>query len=176
MEKPTMTMPEDRVPPINTSSRWPDGANLVLAIWLFISPWVLQFGSDMATAQPGATAGTAAAGAAAWNAWVLGVLIFLSALSAITIPRRSWQDWATLILGAWVFVAPWVLGFATVAYGAAAWDHWITGALVFLFSLLGFTTMRGPGLRFRRTGEQAPTGMAPRTGTTQDPTVTRLEE
>jgi hypothetical protein len=45
-----------------------------------------------------------------------------------------WQEWVNLALGVWIFIAPWVLGFATGGYVAAAWDHWIIGALVFIFS------------------------------------------
>ena len=44
------------------SYRWQDWAILFLAVWLFISPWVLQFG----------TGPIVAVSHAAWNAWVLG--------------------------------------------------------------------------------------------------------
>jgi len=112
------------------ANRWQDWANLILAIWLFISPWVLQFGAVQAT-----NAGNGppvAVSHAAWNAWVLGVIVFLVALSAIgNIDVR--QEWWNMVLGAWIFVAPWVLGF--VGLSRASWDHWIVGALVFLFAI-----------------------------------------
>jgi hypothetical protein len=119
---------------------WQDWANVVLAIWLFISPWILQFGRNVAQSTTAPAAGTAAAtvtpvasgGMAAWNAWILGIIIFLVAVSAMGRFALS-QEWANLLLGIWVFVAPWVLGF--VALSAAAWDHWIVGVLVFLVSL-----------------------------------------
>lgn len=58
-------------PPYN---RWQDWANLILAIWLFISPWVLQFGAAVQVAPAGAVNGPGVAVShAAWNAWVLGV-------------------------------------------------------------------------------------------------------
>ena len=103
------------------SRRWQDWANLILAIWLFISPWVLQFG----VGSPGGAA-------AAWNAWVLGVIVFLVALSAIG-SMELWQEWINLILGAWIFAAPWALGFTRLP--AASGDHWGVGALIFLISL-----------------------------------------
>ena len=28
---------------------------------------------------------------------------------------NRWQDWLNLILGAWLFISPWVLGFANTA-------------------------------------------------------------
>ncbi len=118
------------------SRRWQDWANLILAIWLFISPWVLQFG--------GATLGGAAA---AWNAWVLGVIVFLVALSAIG-SMELWQEWINLILGAWIFAAPWALGFTFLP--PASWDHWFVGALIFLISLSSL-----------RSGRDVPTGAVP---------------
>jgi hypothetical protein len=122
--------------------RWWDPANLVLAIWLFISPWVLQFGANtpvVAPAQGGPSA--VEAGVAAWNAWVLAVIVFLVALSAMGRLARG-QETINLLLGIWIFIAPWVLGFAAGADGAAAWDHWIVGALVFLVSAAALSTVR----------------------------------
>jgi hypothetical protein len=121
--------------------RWQDAANVVLAIWLFISPWVLQFGSGTSTAQP--AAGSAAVNVvsnAAWNAWVLAVIVFLFALSAMGRRFVRGQEWVNLILGAWIFAAPWALGFA-LSLPAAAWDHWIVGALIFLVSASGLSAV-----------------------------------
>lgn len=130
------------------SNRAQDWANLILAIWLFISPWVLQFGAG-GNGQPVGTAGTAA-----WNAWVMGVLVFLVALSAIS-RLELWQEWLNLIFGAWVFVSPWALGYTPLP--AASWDEWIVGALVFLIALWSLGTMR--------TSTAVPTG----TSTTRPP-------
>jgi SPW repeat len=113
---------------------WQDWANAILAVWLFISPWILQFGSG-ATSAAGDAASTGAAGAvhsAAWNAWVLGVIVFLVAISAIS-RMDFWQEYVNIVLSIWTFIAPWVLGFAMLS--AAAWDHWIVGVLVFLLSI-----------------------------------------
>jgi hypothetical protein len=119
---------------------WQHWVNAVAAVWLFISPWVLQFGSAApagGTAAQGGAAAAAAApvaasvGSAAWNAWILGVIIFLVALS--NLGRMDFrQGWVNLVLGIWVFIAPWVLGFAGIPN--AAWDHWIVGIVVFVFS------------------------------------------
>jgi hypothetical protein len=115
-----------------------DWINVILAIWLFISPWVLGFGTTVNTAAPNAAAASPmdVAYTAAWNAWVLGVIVFLVAVSAAM--RRgfwqgSWQEWSNVILGIWIFIAPWVLGFANLQL--AAWDHWVVGFLIFIVSL-----------------------------------------
>lgn len=109
-------------PAYDRTTRWPDGANLILAAWLFISPWVLQF------AYTGAPGGSVAA----WDAWVLGVVVFVVALSAMGQRFVRGQEWLNLALGVWIFIAPWVLAFA--GNSPAAWDHWIVGVLVFLVS------------------------------------------
>jgi hypothetical protein len=135
-------------PGVQRTNRWQDWCNLVLAIWLFISPWVLVFsgGAPAPTAgTPGAGPGIAGpaattGGDAAWNAWVLGVIVFLVALSAIG-RMEFWQEWINLLLGAWIFVAPWALGFAG-RLPNASWDHWIVGALIFLISLSNLSSVR----------------------------------
>ena len=113
-------------------SRHQDWALLILAIWLFISPWVLSFGHA-------AGGSSVAASRAAWNAWVLGVILFLVSLSAVG-RMDARQEWIALILGIWIFIAPWVLGF--VRLGSAAWDHWIVGVLVFLAALWNISAPR----------------------------------
>jgi hypothetical protein len=123
-------------------NRWQDWDNLILGIWLFISPWVLRFAATAPAATPGAGAaasGGNALGYASWNAWVLGVIVFLVALSALS-RMVFWQSWITLVLGVWIFIAPWVLGFA--GYPRAAWDHWIVGALIFLVSVANLWSAR----------------------------------
>jgi hypothetical protein len=103
--------------------KWQDGANLLLAIWLFISPWALQF-------YPGAAS---ASFAAAWNAWVVGIVIAVFAIAAL-VKAQPWEEWINLIAGAWLFVSPWVLGFH-LGYTMAFWNALIVGALVFVLSI-----------------------------------------
>lgn len=127
------------------SNRWQDWATLILAIWLFISPWVLQFGSGVSTTPVGGAQGgggpIAVVSNAAWNAWVLGVIVFLVSLSAIS-RMEFWQEQINVLLGAWVFAAPWALGFAGGPYTAASWDHWIVGALIFILSIWNLSAAR----------------------------------
>ncbi|MGB3539051.1 MAG: SPW repeat protein [Mesorhizobium sp.] len=74
-----------------------DWVNLVLAVVLFISPWVLGF-------VPAATA--------AWNAWAVAIVIGVLAIAAIT-AFAVWEEWINLLLGLWLIVSPWVLHFST---------------------------------------------------------------
>jgi hypothetical protein len=125
--------------PVRTNN-WQDWANLVLAVWLFISPWVLQFGSAAQNvAADGATmAGNSGVATASWNAWVLAVIVFFVALSAIG-RMEFWQEGVNLVLAIWIFIAPHL--------SAASWDHWVVGVLIFLVSL----SMLAMGQRFTAT-------------------------
>ncbi|HZT18961.1 MAG TPA: SPW repeat protein [Dongiaceae bacterium] len=92
--------------------RLQDWINAVLGILLFISPWVLRY-----NAEP----------AASWTAWISGALIVALAAAALR-AFAEWEEWLNLLLGLWVFLAPWLLGFTAV--GAALWAHVALGLLV----------------------------------------------
>ena len=109
--------------------RFYDAVNLVLAILLFVSPWVLSF---------------TGASAAAWNAWIVGVLIALAAIAGIA-GADEWPEWVTGVLGVWTFVATWILGFASARNAFAT--HIILGVLITAFSAWGVWTAHHPGSR-----------------------------
>lgn len=48
-----------------------------------------------------------------------------------------WQGWVNLILGLWLIISPWVLGFSTVA--GAMWNSLIVGIVVAILSYWGQT-------------------------------------
>jgi len=113
--------------------KWQDAANLLLAVWLFISPWVLGF-------APALTSGSVATSSAvvAWNAWILAVVIGVFAIAAL-IKARPWEEWINLIAGAWLFISPWVLGYY-LTNPVALWNSLIIGALVFVLSIWDLNT------------------------------------
>lgn len=78
------------------TNRWQDSINLLLGAWLFASPWLMNY----ADALPNA----------AWNAWALGAAIVLLAAVAMYMPK-AWEEGLNILLGAWVAISPWVLGF-----------------------------------------------------------------
>ena len=106
---------------------------LLLGVWLFVSPWVLGFAAAVhawGAGMPDSPAATG--GGAAWDAWILGGLVIIAALSRVA-RLALWQDHAILVMGGWIFAAPWVLGF-NPWWPLASWDHWMTGLLLFLIS------------------------------------------
>ena len=89
-----------------------DWVNLVLAVLLFISPWVFGFSLEPYPA---------------WNAWISAIVIFVVAIGALS-AFREWEEWLNLIAGIWVVVAPWVVAFSAITN--AVWAHVVLGLLV----------------------------------------------
>ena len=76
---------------------WEDMVGAVLGLWLFVSPWVLDYGEMTATQ----------------NAVVVGFLLIATEFVTLSM-FRVWEEWINVILGAWLVVSPWVLGAALV--------------------------------------------------------------
>ena len=75
---------------------WQDAANAVIGVGLVVSPWAAGYSAE--------TAPTA-------NAVIVGALLVASALGAMLAPR-AWEEWTEALLGLWLVVSPWLLGFA----------------------------------------------------------------
>jgi hypothetical protein len=112
----------------NQKSGWQDWANVVLAILLFISPWMFQFAVAPATADAGGAVGNSAA---AWNAWVSALVVAGLAVAAL-LRFFEWEEWLNGLVGLWIMVSPWVLGFSATA--AAMWSAVVLGALIAIAS------------------------------------------
>jgi VIT1/CCC1 family predicted Fe2+/Mn2+ transporter len=94
--------------------RLQDWLSVVIGVLLFIAPFVL-----------GATANQPAA----WTAYVGGVLLAIAGLWSIvrSSPANHFGEWAEIVIGVLVFLAPWALGFTGLT--AMAWSAWIAGIL-----------------------------------------------
>ena len=71
----------------------PDVINLILAIWLFLSPWIVGFVNVVP---------------AAWVAWLSGIAIAIISVVALS-AFGEWEEWINLLLGVWVLISPWVV-------------------------------------------------------------------
>lgn len=80
------------------TNRWQDWINLMLGAWLFASPWLMNYADVLPNA--------------AGNAWALGAAIVLLAAVAMYMPM-AWEEGVNILLGAWVAISPWVLGFTS---------------------------------------------------------------
>ncbi len=86
--------------------------NVILGIWLIISPWLLGYVSTQAY----------------WNGVILGVAIGIIALIRLLGPRGAvWLSWINVILGIWLIISPFVL---RVESAAAHWNSVIVGIIV----------------------------------------------
>ena len=136
----------DRIGGGAEAKRWQDWINLVLAVWLFISPWLLGFAVGSS-----ATAGASPVANAAWDAWIFGVVTAVVTLWAMS-QFAPWQEWINLLIGIWLCVAPWALGFS--AARVAAWDHWFVGLLIALASLSALSVLRRPVVDYSHAGDK----------------------
>jgi hypothetical protein len=112
----------------NDTNKWQDWVNLVLAIWLFVSPWVLGFYPE----------GAVASVPAAWTAWILAVVIGVFSIAALA-QARPWEEWINLIAAVLLFISPLVLGYYA-ATAVAMWNALIIGALVFILAIWDLNT------------------------------------
>jgi len=99
------------------SEQWQDAVNVILGIWLFISPWVL---------------GYSGAEVQAWNSWVVAVIVFALSVASLAQFRR-WEEWINVLLGVWLIISPWVLHFS--ADTKATSNAVIVGIIVGLLAL-----------------------------------------
>lgn len=124
--------------------KWQDWSMLVVASLLFLSPWIF---------------GTATQTSSSWNAWIVSIgFIPFTLRTTFFLPpggyankcaheagRIAWWQMILdtcklshiakeeLVVGAWMLIAPWILGFTAI--GAAAWTAWIVGILIVVLAL-----------------------------------------
>lgn len=80
-----------------------------------------------------ATMWTAPAGASVAVMIVLGVLLIIAGLWDLAVPRLVSMEWIEAVLGALLFISPWVAMYATSA--GAAWSSWICGGVAIIVGL-----------------------------------------
>lgn len=107
---------------------WQDLVNILLGVWIVISPWVLGF-QDVTAAMA--------------NAAVVGLALIATALGAIFKPR-AWEEWTEGALGVWLIASPWLLGFST--HSEALMAMLLTGAAVMALALWALLTDKDYGI------------------------------
>ncbi len=93
------------------SRHWQDVVNLVLGLWLIVSPWLFGYAAETA---------------AAWNGWVPGIIVAVAAAAALA-AFHEWEEWVNGLLGIWLIISPWITGYSAVT--AAVWNHVIVGII-----------------------------------------------
>jgi hypothetical protein len=94
------------------------GLDVLAGIWLLISPFVLVFQHN--------------AGAITNNV-VLGIVIGVLALYRFFAPARdAWVSWVNVLLGIWVLISPFVVGFNNMS--TATTNNVIMGIIVIILA------------------------------------------
>jgi len=91
---------------------WQDWVNLLLGIGILFSPWAVGHGVN---------------GAVRSSYAIVGIAVTIFAIVALA-AFRPWEEWVNLVLGAWLLVSPWLLGFSAVT--ALRWNAVLIGALI----------------------------------------------
>lgn len=89
---------------------------LVLAIFLFVSPWLFVFANGSLRFDTLASA-------------TLVAVISLAALVAF----QEWEEWINFVLGVWISLSPWILGFQ---HTAAMFVNLTVGILIAYLAML----------------------------------------
>jgi hypothetical protein len=100
-----------------SNARLCDIANLILGAFLFFTPWIFGF----------------EAGHLTQNAVISGIVIAVLAIAALA-AFAVWEEWLNLIVGLWVLISPWVLGFQ--GNRTAMTVHVVVGALVAILAAI----------------------------------------
>jgi hypothetical protein len=104
-----------------TNELWRSGdgsswVNILLGIWVLISPFVL----------------TLALPRAIWNNVVTGIVVGILAIIRVSVPNQTGWSWINALLGIWLIISPFVLGFTS---GAGLWNNVILGIIIAAFAL-----------------------------------------
>lgn len=105
--------------PVPAPKKGLDIINLILGVWLILSPWIL---------------GAAEFTGFAWVSVIVGLLVVVDSIWALSQATKIAPEWSMVVLGVLLFVAPWVLGFSAIT--AAAWNSWIVGLALIVLSLV----------------------------------------
>lgn len=71
-----------------------DTYNLLLGLFLFVTPWLFSYANEGARV----------------DLWASGATIVVVSFATL-VAFAKWEEWLTLILGGWLIVSPWVIGF-----------------------------------------------------------------
>ena len=105
------------------TQRWQDWVNVLVGLWIFISPWAVQHAMTSGAFE--------ATTSAMWNMYVVGIAVALIAIAAL-VAFQAWEEWSNMILGGWLLISPWIFGFSGST--ALTWNAVVAGAVVIVLA------------------------------------------
>lgn len=105
--------------------KWESGTNILLGLWLILTPFFFGYASGAVLASD-MIAGAAIAILAGFRTYQRDV--------------GEWADWLMALLGVWVILSPWVLGFTNNQ--AHTFNNVMVGTIVLAFALVSRFVLR----------------------------------
>lgn len=108
------------------NDHWQDWINALIGVWVIISPWTVAHVMAAAQYPLGAPE------SAMWNQFAVGAAMVGVASLALNV-YAGWEEWINALLGAWLVVSPWALGFdpsSDLGLNAA-----LLGTMILVFSV-----------------------------------------
>lgn len=98
-----------------TYMRTAGSLDILVGIWLIISPFLLNYSSNST---------------ALWNDIIAGVAVIIFAATQTAQSNRSisWPSWVNLLIGIWLVLAPFALGYS--ASTVTMWNEILTGIVI----------------------------------------------
>ncbi len=117
--------------PAANTVRWASGLNALAGIWVIIAPFVLGY--------------SVVTGVAKTNDVVVGfVVLVLAAIRFFGAYIQAWLSWINALLGLWLIIAPFVLGYSPVQ--AAMVNDIIMGIIIAVLATWSAVSSRGTSL------------------------------
>ena len=101
--------------PMNTRAQGVGIIILLAGMWLIISPFLLGYSQGATT-----------------NSVLVGIAISALAIIRLTLTRDAWTGWLAAVMGLWLVIAPFILGFMQPA---VLWNEIIVGIIIAGLSL-----------------------------------------
>lgn len=98
-----------------TYMRTAGSLDILVGIWLIVSPFLLGYSGNST---------------ALWNDIITGaaVIIFSATQTAGASRRVTWPSWVNLLIGIWLVLAPFALGYSAAT--VAMWNEIISGIII----------------------------------------------
>ncbi len=71
---------------------------MVLALWLFVAPWMLNYSHVRLPT---------------WNGDAVAIIVAVSSIAAM-LKFNKWEEWISIVAGFWLIASPWLLDYTSV--------------------------------------------------------------
>ncbi len=101
---------------MNQDTKVLSGINMILGVWLIVAPFVLGYPTMVAL----------------WNSIIVGAIVLILAWIRAADPASTpGLSWINALLGVWMIIAPFILGFASTM--SIRWNDIVVGAAIAVF-------------------------------------------